>query len=180
MKIELGARSDTEPSESPVVQPYIAEALPALFRDAYFPVRAVAPRRTFWEKAFLLHEETFRPPGKPRRRVLARHYYDLWSLITKGVAEQALADPGLFDRVAEHRQAFFRYGWMDYMTCRPGAFRLLPPDSQLADWKRDYDAMQAEMFFGQVPSFEEILQVVSEFEQRFNASGGPCCVDQRR
>jgi hypothetical protein len=175
VKIELGARSDAEPSESPIVQPYVAEALPALFRDASFPVRAVAPRRTFWEKAFLLHEETFRPPGKPRRRLLARHYYDLWSLITKGVAEHALADPGLFDRVAEHRQAFFRYGWMDYTTYRPGAFRLTPPDSQLAAWKRDYDAMQGEMFFGQVPSFDEILRVVSGFEQRFNTAGGPCC-----
>jgi hypothetical protein len=175
VKIELGARSDTEPSASPVVQPYVAEALPELFRDAAFSVRAVAPRRTFWEKAFLLHEETFRPSDKPRRRQLARHYYDLWSLIRKGVGEEALTDPGLFDRVAEHRQVFFPYGWMDYTTCRPGAFRLLPPDSRLADWKRDYDAMQGEMFFGLVPSFEEILRVVSGFEQRFNTAGGPCC-----
>lgn len=175
VKVELGARSDTEPSESPVVRPYLAEALPDLFRDAAFPVRAVAPRRTFWEKAFLLHEETCRPQDKPRRRQLARHYYDLWSLIRKGVGEEALTDPGLFDRVAEHRQVFFPYGWMDYTTYRPGAFRLIPPDSQHGAWKRDYEAMQGEMFFGEVPSFDEILAVVFEFEKRFNELGGPCC-----
>ena len=32
-----------------------------------------------------------------------------------------------------------------------------------------------EMFFGEVPSFDEILRVVSEFERRFNEFGGPCC-----
>jgi hypothetical protein len=35
--------------------------------------------------------------------------------------------------------------------------------------------MQREMFFDEIPSFDEILRVVSEFEKRFNESGGPCC-----
>ena len=35
--------------------------------------------------------------------------------------------------------------------------------------------MRAEMFFGEVPTFEEILRVVGEFERLFNESGGPCC-----
>lgn len=175
VKVELGARSDTEPSESPVLRPYLADALPDVLADAAFSVRAVAPRRTFWEKAFLLHEETFRPTDKPRKRRLARHYYDLWSLISKGIAVQAVADPGLFDRVAEHRQVFFRYTWVDYATFRPGSLRLVPDESQRADWGRDYNAMRAEMFFGEVPTFEEILRVVGEFERLFNESGGPCC-----
>jgi len=178
VKIELGARSDREPSESPVVRPYLAQALPSALSDAEFEVRTPAPRRTFWEKAFLLHEETLRPADKPRRRRLARHYYDLWSLIEKGVGDQALADPGLFDRVAEHRRVFFPYGWMDYSTYRPGAFRLVPAESETAEWQRDYDAMRGEMFFGEVPSFAEILRVVGDFERRFNDSGGPCCERQ--
>jgi hypothetical protein len=168
-KIELGARSDTEPSESPLIKPYVAAALPGLFMDATFPVRAVAPRRTFWEKALLLHEETFRPTEKPRRRQLARHYYDLWSLIRKGVAGDALADPDLFTRVAAHRQVFFRYGWMDYTTFRPGTLRLVPLEQQRAAWLQDYAAMRPEMFFGEVPTFDEILRVVGDFERQFNA-----------
>jgi len=72
-------------ARSPVVRPDVAQALPSVFSDAAFDVRTLAPRRTFWEKAFLLHEETRRPADKPRRRRLARHYYDLWSLIRKGV-----------------------------------------------------------------------------------------------
>jgi len=57
VKIEMGARSDTEPSETIGIIPYIGEAFPELLPDAGFPVRAVMPKRTFWEKAMLLQKE---------------------------------------------------------------------------------------------------------------------------
>ena len=142
VKIELGARSDTEPVEAPRIQPYLAEAFPELMAGSDFPLRTVAARRTFWEKAMLLHEETFRPADKPRRARLARHYYDLWCLIRKGVAAQAMADADLFDRVARHRQVFFRQGWVDYGTLRKGGLRILPAPEHRADWRRDYAAMR--------------------------------------
>jgi len=168
VKIELGARSDTEPSELPQIQSYLSATFPQILGPDAFPVRAVAPRRTFWEKAMLLHEETFRPADKPRKVRLARHYYDLWCLINKGVAAQAMADPGLFKRVATHREIFFRWSWVDYATLRPGSLRLLPSLDQLASWRQDYQTMRSEMFFGDVPKFEEILNVVGAFEERFN------------
>ncbi len=80
VKIELGARSDVVPFETPGIRPYVAEAFPELPGSESFAIRAVSPRRTFWEKAMLLHEETYRPEGKPRKIRLARHYYDLWCL----------------------------------------------------------------------------------------------------
>ena len=64
VKIEMGARSDTDPAESIEVRPYISDAFPDLLLESGTAVRAVIPRRTFWEKAMLLHEETFRPSGK--------------------------------------------------------------------------------------------------------------------
>lgn len=137
--------------------------------DAAFEVSSLVPERTFWEKAMLLHEETFRPADKPRRERMARHYYDLWCLITRGIANRAAADTALFDRVAEHRQIFFRLGWVDYSTLRRGSLRLTPPDAHRDDWERDYRAMAEPMFYGPHPEFEEILRVVQEFEQRFNA-----------
>jgi len=81
VKIEMGARSDTDPSETIVVNPYISEAFPDLLSTATVEVRAVMPKRTFWEKAMLLHEETFRPADKRRKEYMARHYYDLYRLI---------------------------------------------------------------------------------------------------
>jgi hypothetical protein len=166
----MGARSDTEPAETVAIRPYVISVLNAEGGDA-FPVRAVAARRTFWEKAMLLHEETFRPADKPRKDRLARHYYDLWCLITKGIADQAVADDGLFDRVLAHRVVFFRWSWVDYSTLRRGSLRLVPPEDHLKNWAADYKTMGTEMFFGEVPSFEEILRVVGEFERRFNDTG---------
>jgi len=64
VKIELGARSDTEPSVVPEIRPYLAEALPGEFKDSAFRIRTVAAERTFWEKAMLLHEEAYRAGSK--------------------------------------------------------------------------------------------------------------------
>lgn len=170
VKIELGARSDTEPVEAPLIQPYLAEAFPELLKDGAFPLRTVAARRTFWEKAMLLHEETFRPAGKPRRARLSRHYYDLWCLIRAGVAAQDADDPGLFDRVASHRQVFFKQRWVDYDALRKGHLRLMPPGEQEPGWRSDYNAMREEMFFEEPPAFDEVLATVREFEEEFNRS----------
>lgn len=171
VKIELGARSDTDPAETPEIEPYLAATHPELLGPSRFAVRAVAPRRTFWEKAMLLHEETYRPAGKKRAARLSRHYYDVWCLITRGIADQALADAGLFERIAAHREVFFRYTWMDYRTLQPGTLRLLPAQDQRAAWAQDYDAMRETMFFGEAPDFDEILRIVGEFERRFNQPG---------
>ncbi len=168
VKIELGARSDIDPAEAPYIEPYLAQTFPDLLGDSRFAVRTLAARRTFWEKAMLLHEETYRPAAKRRGRFLSRHYYDLWSMIRQGVAEQAVADAGLFERIAAHREVFFRYNWMDYSTLRPGTLRLIPPPERRAAWEQDYAAMREAMFFGETPEFAEILQTVGDFEKLFN------------
>jgi len=171
VKIEMGARSDTDPAAFVEIQPIIAEVFPDLLSESTFNVRSVQPVRTFWEKAMLLHEESYKPADKKRRkRGMARHYYDLFQLIQSGVAEQAASDHELFERVANHRKVYFKYGWMDYSTLTLGQIRLIPRDDQMADWKSDYAGMQQEMFYGEVPSFEEVLKVVQEFQEAFNKS----------
>lgn len=169
VKIEMGARSDTEPAETPSVHPYLADAFPALFGACGVQVRALAPERTFWEKAMLVHEENSRPEGRGRKARLSRHYYDLWCLIDKGVAARAAAIPGMFERVVAHRQTFFNFSWMDYSSVTPGTLRLVPPPEQIEDWQRDYEAMRREMFFGEVPEFEKILEAVDGFRKTFFA-----------
>jgi hypothetical protein len=170
VKIELGARSDTEPCGTPQIQPYLKEAFPDLFVAGAFTIRTVEPIRTFWEKAMLLHEETFRKSDAGPKLRLARHYYDLWCLITKGVGEMAGADLELFGRVAAHRSVFFRKSKAAQETLRPGSLRLVPLMDQLPAWKQDYQSMSEDMFFGKVPTFDEVLGVVGEFEKRFNKS----------
>jgi len=170
VKIEMGARSDTDPAESIGVRPYISDAFSDLLSEPVTDVRAVKPRRTFWEKAMLLHEETFRPPDKKRpREAMARHYYDLYRLIQTGIGDQSARDLDLFHRIAAHRQVFFRYTWFDYSTLDPGRLRLVPAEADRPAWQADYEAMQQEMFYGDVPTFDEILVVVGDFQARLNA-----------
>jgi predicted nucleotidyltransferase component of viral defense system len=170
VKIELGARSDTEPSEIPEIRPFLVEVLPAEFKNGVFKLRAVAPERTFWEKAMLLHEETYRAGDvKPKAR-LARHYYDLWCLIQAKIGDKALSDTGLFYRVAAHRAVFFRKKKEAQESLKPGSLRLLPQEAQQDVWKRDYEAMREAMIFGEAPDFTEILRVVGDFERRFNTA----------
>lgn len=69
VKIEMGARSDTEPSELPEIRSYLAEALPGESDSGAVKIRTVAPERTFWEKAMLLHEETYRMGDGPKGRL---------------------------------------------------------------------------------------------------------------
>jgi hypothetical protein len=167
VKLEFGARSDTEPSARPMIQPYLAEALPGELKDATFPIHTVAPERTFWEKAMLLHEENYSNKPKPNPR-MARHYYDLWCLLGAGIGDKAVVAPGLFESVAHHRAIFFRKKKEAQDSLQPGALAILPREDRRAAWEQDYEAMQAAMFFGAVPSFAEILSKVGEFESRFN------------
>jgi hypothetical protein len=142
-----------------------------LFAAGSVAIRTVEPVRTFWEKAMLLHEETFRKLGGGPKVRLARHYYEMWCLINKGVAEKAKADLQLFARVAAHRAVFFRKSKEAQESLHPGSLRLVPLPEQLPAWKQDYQSMRAEMFFGEVPAFDEILRVVGDFEKRFNKKG---------
>ena len=83
--------------------------------------------------------------------------------------ERALAQTALFGRVAEHRELFFRFSWVDYSTHKPGTFRLTPPPAHFSAWKADYGDMLGPMFFGGTPTFEEMIASVTEFETAFNA-----------
>ncbi|OPX32003.1 MAG: hypothetical protein B1H09_01565 [Gemmatimonadaceae bacterium 4484_173] len=168
VKIEMGARSDNEPLREENIHPYLFDVFPDILGPGDVRVRALAPERTFWEKAMLLHEENFRPSDKLRKPRMARHYYDLWCLIGKGIGDRAVKRHDIFERTAVHRQVYFRWTWMDYSTLKKGKLRIVPEVDQEAEWRRDYGAMQNEMFYGYVPSFDEVLQVVSEFEQAFN------------
>ena len=171
VKIEMGARSDTDPAESVEIRPYISDAFPDLLLEPGTDVRAVRPPRTFWEKAMLLHEETFRPEANKKvRKGMARHYYDLYRLIRDGIGDQSAQDLDLFRRVAEHRRVFFHYSWFDYSTLAIGQLRLVPAEADQPAWQDDYKSMQGEMFFyGDVPTFEEILAVVGDFQTKLNA-----------
>lgn len=169
VKLEFGARSDPWPAAPRTVRSIVSEELPQLFDEPSCRVAALAPERTFWEKTMLLHAETFRPAGRQRRPRMARHYYDLWCLIENGVAERAREVDGLFEQVAEHRRIYFQQNWMDYDTLTRRTLRVVPLPEQQDYWRRDYEAMQSEMFAAPAPDFSRIMETLTRFQTDLNA-----------
>jgi hypothetical protein len=169
VRLEIGARSDHWPSLEGTIEPYAATEFPNVFETPQAIVRTLAAERTFWEKVTLLHAEHHRPPEKPVGPRLSRHYYDVVRLYQGDIGQRALAQPRLLESVVRHKSLFFRSSWANYQTAVPGSIRISPTEARVGDLKRDYQAM-AEMFFGEPPSFDEILQATTELEDRINSA----------
>jgi hypothetical protein len=167
VKIEMGARADHWPCETKSVTPYVAELFPQGFKQASCDVKVLAAERTFWEKATILHSECHRPLEKQTPVRLSRHYCDFYELIRKGVAQRAVEQIELLNRVAQHKSLFFKSSWAKYGEAAKGTLKLLPPEHRIAVLQSDYANMR-EMFFGEPPKFESILTLLKKWEQEFN------------
>lgn len=67
-----------EPSEEKDIQSFVSSYFPGLsFSDSPIRINTVIPKRTFLEKAILLHEEFQRIPDEIRSDRMSRHLYDL-------------------------------------------------------------------------------------------------------
>jgi len=170
IRLEMGARSDDWPAADAEITPYAAEAFPDLFTIRSCRVRTLSAERTFWEKATLLHAECHRPPDKPSRERLSRHYYDLYRLTQQPIAEQALVQRDLLERVIAHKSFFFAAAWAHYETARPGTFRLLPAADRVETLRRDYHDMET-MIFGDAPGWDDIVRELKHLETKINSLG---------
>ena len=75
--LELGGKNEISPSSQLQLEPYIRSVAPSL----EFPlptVAVLAPERTYWEKATLIHAECNRKKVKANAERLSRHWYDLF------------------------------------------------------------------------------------------------------
>jgi len=167
VRLECGCRSDTWPVEDAIVTPYCADHVPQAFGRPQCPVKVLTAVRTFWEKATILHQEYHRPADKPLPPRYSRHYYDLAMLADSKHGSIAVGDVDLLARVVEHKRSFFRCGWARYDAAVPGTLRLVPPDHRIATLRSDYAAM-ASMFFGERPSFEQVLARLTKLEEDIN------------
>jgi hypothetical protein len=170
IRLEMGARSDDWPAEEREIRPYAAEALPTAFSmAASCRVRVLDARRTFWEKATLLHAEHHRPADKALAAGMSRHYYDLYQLSRQEIGQQALERGDLLTRVVAHKRWFFASAWAHYETAMPGSFHLVPREDQAVMLRTDYSRMR-EMIFGEAPAWEQIVQGLRKLEGQINKS----------
>lgn len=171
---EFGARSTGEPATAVEIFCDATPALPMLT----FPtasVRAMAPERTFWEKATAVH--VFCEGGRHRGRpAFARHWHDLTRLKRKGVAEKAIADKALASAVATHKSLFFREkkaddAEIDYEAAVQGKLNLVPMGDRLDELRKDYEAMIADgLLLDDTESFDALIKEITELQDSVNES----------
>jgi len=163
IRLEIGPLAAWSPSADKPITPYIAEEFPKAFRVTSTLVRTVEAKRTFWEKATILHREANRKNGVLPLRY-SRHYYDLHILCNTPIKHEALEDIELLRKVAAFKDKFFHCAWAKYEEAVPETLRLVPPDSVVKKLEEDFQNMKP-MIFGAIPTFDEILATLREFEK---------------
>lgn len=169
IRLEIGPLASWLPHAEHLVRPYAAEEYPAQFQHSECAVRVIDAKRTFWEKATILHHEAHRPEHSIVPSRYSRHYYDLYLMSTADVKQEALADLELLQEVVEFKTRFYPRGWARYDLAMPGTLTLVPPERILNEIRKDYDSMQ-EMIFGRRPSFDEIIEGLAALQKEINAN----------
>lgn len=166
--LEVGARSLREPCSSREIQSIIGQQLPGQpFSGTPFPVQTVEPRRTFLEKAFLLHEEFSKPTDQIRSERMSRHLYDLERLMDTEHGYQALQDKVLYQGIVDHRQRFTPIRGIAYTNHVPKKISFIPPAEVAQVWEQDYRSMTESMIYGEALSYDGLMQRMYLLQERF-------------
>lgn len=164
IKLEFGARGDTEPSELKTITPYLAAEFPEELPDAIAEIPTLAATRTFWEKVTILH--MLHHSGKLRDG-MSRHYYDTFMLAHAGIDGEGLSKPDLLAEVVHNKSLMFADKSASYETAVLGSLQLSPTEAIAENLKRDYIAM-SDMFMREPPTFAELLAGIEELQERLN------------
>ena len=166
IKIEFGIRNATTPNEKQNINTYLDEVFGV---SSNIQVNVLSPLRTFWEKATLIHVECHRNRLHDSPERLSRHWYDLYKLCQSKVIDQALTANDIFQDVLTVKKAFYNANYANYDDCSIGKFRLIPHQIGLHRLQSDYEKMiNAGFFFKTPPSFDEIINSLSQLEQKIN------------
>lgn len=167
--VEVSGRSMNEPVEQVEICSMIAENLPnASYSDKPFGLTVVSSKRTFLEKACLLHEEFTQSTREVRSHRMTRHIYDLERMMDTDVAKEALQDKELYKAVIEHRKKFIGLKGFDYSGLLPQNISFIPPEAIIESWRSDYNTMRESMIYGDSLPFDALITRIKELNDKFS------------
>ncbi|MDR2833713.1 MAG: nucleotidyl transferase AbiEii/AbiGii toxin family protein [Streptococcaceae bacterium] len=169
IRLEIGPMSAWTPHSDYNISPYVASVFPHLFDYTSVKIPTVEAKRTFWEKATILHKEANRKKNFTPKRY-SRHYYDMYMMSQSYAKEKALSDFELLRKVVEFKMKFFADNTAKYEDATPLKLKLSPQESQMGKLSEDYLLMQG-MMFGDLPSFEEIIDGIKKLELEIHELG---------
>ena len=83
------------------------------------------------------------------------------------IKEEAFRRVDLLIRDINFKQKFYYTKKASYNTAVPGSLRLVPGEETVATLRDDYEHMK-NMFYGQAPDFEKVLQYIETLEKEIN------------
>ena len=125
VRLEIGPLAAWTPSLNVKIIPYVCESMPTAFEIKNTSVLTVAPERTFWEKATILHREANRPKEKLIPARYARHYYDLYMFSKTKYFLLVLKNKDLLEKVVKFKTKFYRDNWANYDECLQKNLKLM-------------------------------------------------------
>lgn len=172
--IEVTSRSLIEPIEEIKINSILSECFPQQsFVTFPFTIPTVLPQRTFLEKVFLLHEEFSQKTEKIRIDRLSRHLYDLEKLMDTEHGIEALKNIDLYNNIVAHREKFNPLRGLDYSNHIPKKISIIPPDTVMKDYEKDYEAMMSFMIYGEPIKFDHFMKRILELQTRINGISQP-------
>ncbi|MEO6721932.1 MAG: nucleotidyl transferase AbiEii/AbiGii toxin family protein [Ferruginibacter sp.] len=167
--IEVSSRSLMEPSDNREINSILSAAFPnQAFATEAFSISTVLPQRTFLEKIFLLYEEFSQDTTKIRSDRLSRHLYDLEKLMDTEHGKAATADTELYKGIVIHREKFNPLRGLDYSDHIPSRIKIIPPDTVIKEWEKDYQTMTENMIYGEPLKFSPLINRIIELQKRIN------------
>lgn len=168
IRLEIGALAAWTPAKLAEIEPYAVKYYPAVFEQKTTDILTVAPERTFWEKATILHHEANRPEHLEMPQRYSRHYFYLYRMSMTPVKESAFAHRELLQKVVDFKMKFYPWAWAKYVDAAiPGTLKLISPYYRFSALQTDYDAMK-DMLYGDIPDFEMVMSAVRELEKEIN------------
>ena len=168
--LEVSARSLMEPVAEVEISSLASRHFP--LKDlASMPVVTAVPGKAMVEKMFLLHE-LFSVEGhgmKAERK--SRHLYDLYKMMDKPFAEEALRDDALWESIRHHRQVYTSVSGIDYTPDIRERMVLVPRTDIMESWKRDYENMCDAMIYGEKPTWERLMDAMEQLQKRVRKVG---------
>lgn len=167
--IEVSSRSLMEPVEARQINSILSENFSQQsFATVPFSIPTVLPQRTFLEKVFLLHEEFSQDTQKIRIDRLSRHLYDLEKLMDTEHGIEALKNTSLYNNIVAHREKFNPLRGLDYAMHTPNKISIIPPETVIKDYEKDYETMRSFMIYGEHLKFDHLMKRIVELQTRIN------------
>jgi len=170
IKIESGAKSALDPHAPVTIRPFVADDLAGRNLSVRSMI-TVDPSRTFWDKVVILHGlwRWFERCGELRGRDqrVSRHYYDVSPLLASETGRNAASNLEMARDCVRHAKMLFNRPDFNSASATPGTFALTPHDEMPDVLRRE---AMAGMIFGSVPPIIDIVDSITEFEERLNVS----------